>query len=183
MTVEAQEKQPLSIKQPPLLKLLTWTRYVSVIAVLSSLAGSLLMLFIGTQNTLEAFLIVFNPTTELVTSLKPTEEATLQLLESLDNFLVGLAFLYFAYGIYSLFILLGQDAPQAPQWLKVKDITTLKKSLLEVLVVLLSVVFVKGMLEKVKLGNLEWQILIIPLSIMAIALSLRLMGSEGEANQ
>ena len=183
MTFEKDSHLQHQTDLPRLLKLITWTRLISAIAILSSLAGSLLMLFIGAKNTLVAFLIFFGGFSEEPIHIKPDEEATLQLLESLDNFLVGLAFLYFAYGIYSLFINLNQDLPKAPQWLKVKNITVLKKSLLEVFIVLLSVIFVKRMLETIKIGNIEWQILVIPLSIIAIALSTRLMSFEGKSEE
>jgi len=109
-----------------------------------------------------------------------TEEATLRLLEALDDFLIGLAFLYFAYGIYALFINFKEEDLEVPQWLRVKNITVLKKSLLELLLVLLSVVFVKRTLEVVAPSEIQWQILVIPLSIVAIALSTRLM-SGGES--
>ena len=139
------------------------------------------MLLIGSQNTLQAFVIFFTENPAAAVELEPSEEATLLLLESLDNFLVGLAFLYFAYGIYSLFISLNPNVPDfIPQWLKVSSIATLKKTLLEVLVVLLSVVFVKGLLENLSTTGLQWNFLVIPISIVAIALSIRLM-NLGEA--
>ncbi|MDJ0707419.1 MAG: YqhA family protein [Leptolyngbyaceae cyanobacterium MO_188.B28] len=167
---------PPKSKIPRLLRLIVWTRFLSAIAVVSSLLATVLMLLIGSQNTLKAFVVFFAEHPETVGDLEPGEEATLLLLESLDNFLVGLAFLYFAYGIYSLFISLNPSIPEfIPQWLKVSNIATLKKTLLELLVVLLSVVFVKGLLETVSTTGLHWDFLVIPLSIVAIALSIRLM--------
>ena len=163
-------------KIPRLLRLIVWTRFLSAIAVLSSLSATVLMLLIGSQNTFKAFMIFFVENPEPRIELEAGEEATLLLLESLDNFLVGLAFLYFAYGIYSLFISLSPSIPEyIPQWLKVSNIATLKKTLLELLVVLLSVVFVKGLLENISTIGLQWNFLIIPISIIAIALSIRLM--------
>ena len=96
----------------------------------------------------------------------------------MDDFLVGLALLYFAYGIYSLFIQVRTDVENKPAWLDIDSISTLKKTLLELLVVLLSVVFVKGILENETIKVLDWNILVIPASIVAIALSIRLMLSE-----
>lgn len=112
--------------------------------------------------------------------IDPAELATIELLECLDDFLVGLAFLYFAYGIYSLFIQLGRKDPTMPRWLRVSSIGSLKKTLLEVLVVLLTVVFVKGLLERLSFRGLEWTYLVIPLSILAIAASTRLLQFEEE---
>ncbi len=178
MPDEIETAQPQSLTEPPLLlRFMAWSRFISLIAVLAALASALLMIWIGAQNTLKAFLIFVGKVAEASLAISPAEEATLQLLESLDNFLVGLTFLYFAYGIYALFIGL-ERYEKTPQWLRIKDIATLKKSLLEVLVVLLSVIFVKRMLETVKSGNIEWTVLVIPLSIIAIALSTRLMSKE-----
>lgn len=159
-----------------------WTRLISVLAVFSSLVGSLAMFWIGTVNTFKAVLLLVG-VEEAVregSSIEPTELATIELLECLDDFLVGLAFLYFAYGIYSLFIQLGRKTPDLPPWLRVSNIGTLKKTLLEVLVVLLTVIFVKGLLERLSFRGLEWTYLVIPLSILAIAASTRLLQFEGE---
>jgi uncharacterized membrane protein YqhA len=167
---------------PRIATAIKWTRLISVLAVLSSLMGSLVMFWIGTTNTLKAILLVFGVEDAVIegSSIEPNELATIELLECLDDFLVGLAFLYFAYGIYSLFIQLGQKTPDLPSWLRVSSIGTLKKTLLEVLVVLLTVIFVKGLLERLSFRGLEWTYLVIPLSILAIAASTRLLQFEGE---
>lgn len=159
-----------------------WTRLISVLAVFSSLVGSLAMFWIGTVNTFKAVLLLVGVEAAVRegSSIEPTELATIELLECLDDFLVGLAFLYFAYGIYSLFIQLGRKTPDLPPWLRVSSIGTLKKTLLEVLVVLLTVIFVKGLLERLSFRGLEWTYLVIPLSILAIAASTRLLQFEGE---
>ncbi len=154
-----------------------WTRFISVLAVLSSLVGALVMFWIGTTNTVGAILIVAGVKEAVLagSAIDPAELVTIELLESLDDFLVGLAFLFFAFGIYSLFIQLGRKDPNTPAWLQVDSIGTLKKMLLELLVVLLTVVFVKGLLERLSFQSLEWTYLVIPLSILAIATSTRLL--------
>lgn len=159
-----------------------WTRLISVLAVLSSLVGAVVMFWIGTVNTFKTILLVAGIEEIILegSSIKPTELATIELLECLDDFLVGLAFLYFAYGIYSLFIQLGRKDPNTPSWLRVGSIGVLKKTLLELLVVLLTVVFVKGLLERLSFRGLEWTYLVIPLSILAIAASTRLLQFESE---
>ncbi|NJK63360.1 MAG: YqhA family protein [Synechococcaceae cyanobacterium SM2_3_1] len=184
MTVETEasaSKSPdTSLLTPLFIRLARRVRFISFLAVLSSLLGSLLMFIIGTVNTYKAFAIFLGFQQELLaaTGVDPGEEATLQLLESLDNFLVGLTFFFFSYGIYSLCIRLGETNEDDPKWLQVNNIATLKKTLLEVLVVLLSVVFVKGLLERSGEGILQWPVLVIPASIIALALSIRLMSKE-----
>ena len=167
---------------PRVLTAIKWTRFISVLAILSSLVGALVMFWIGTVNTFKAILLVAGVEEAVIegSRIDPAELATIELLECLDDFLVGLAFLYFAYGIYSLFIQLGRKDPDMPRWLRVSSIGSLKKTLLEVLVVLLTVVFVKGLLERLSFRGLEWTYLVIPLSILAIAASTRLLQFEEE---
>ncbi len=103
------------------------------------------------------------------------------LLESLDNALTGLTFLYFSYGIYSLFLADPKANTKTPDWLRVESIGSLKKTLLEVVVVLLSISFVRNLAEGLLSKGLRWEILVIPLSIVAIALSTKLMGFESDS--
>lgn len=170
------------LEVPRLFKLIIWTRFLSAIAIFASLAATLLMLLIGSQNTLKAFAVFFASESEASNLAEPGDQATLLLLESLDNFLIGLAFVYFAYGIYSLFIRQKQieDDGMLP-WLKINSIATLKKTLLEILVVFLSVSFVKGMLEYTEASILEWDVVVFPISIVAISLSLKLMNLDEES--
>jgi uncharacterized membrane protein YqhA len=165
---------------PRLVMAIRWTRFMSVLAVVSSLIGALLMFWIGTVNTLKSVLLVINAEESVVegSRISTTELATLELLECLDSFLVGLAFLYFAYGIYALFIQLGKSDTEAGTWSRLGGISTLKKTLMEVLIVLLTVVFVKGLLERLSFRGLEWTYLVIPLSILALAASTRLLQFE-----
>ncbi len=167
---------------PRVLTAIKWTRFMSVLAILSSLLGALVMFWIGATNTVKAILLVAGVEEAVMAGsrIDPSELATIELLECLDDFLVGLAFLYFAYGIYSLFIQMGRKDPNTPLWLQVSSIGRLKKTLLEVLVVLLTVVFVKGLLERLSFRGLEWTYLVIPLSILAIAASTRLLQFEDE---
>ncbi len=166
---------------PRLVMAIRWTRFMSVLAVISSLAGALIMFWIGTINTWKAFLLVIHAEEAVIegSRISTTELATIELLECLDEFLVGLAFLYFAYGIYSLFIQLGKSDADTNTWTKLGGISTLKKTLMEVLIVLLTVVFVKGLLERLSFRGLEWTYLVIPLSILALAASTRLLQFEG----
>ena len=181
--MEDTSRAPETPKQMPrIYAAIRLTRFVSALSILSSLVGALVMFWIGTINTINAILLVVGAEDAVVegSSVEPTELATIELLECLDDFLVGLAFLYFAYGIYSLFIQLGQKDDNTPSWLRVTNIGTLKKTLLEVLVVLLAVIFVKGLLERLSFRGLEWTYLVIPLSILAIAASTRLLQFEDE---
>lgn len=174
-------------KLPRMTQIMGLTRWFSVVVVLSSLVGALLMFVIGATNTAEAVMhyLEVMPELELLANdtpaagkASPRTVANLQLLESLDNGLTGLTFLYFAYGIYSLFLTNTNTMAEAPRWLKVENIASLKKTLMEVVAVLLAIMFVRVLAEKILTGDLHWEILTIPISITAIALGTRLMFNE-----
>ena len=170
----------LARKLPRTTQLLGLTRWFSIVTVLSSLVGSLLMFLIGAANTGEAVLRYFGLQVDATSTAasSPRPAANLLLLESLDNGLTGLTFLYFAYGIYALFLTNSETMAEAPRWLKVENIAALKKTLLEVVAVLLAVMFVRVLAEKMLTDGPSWEMLIMPAGIIAIAISSRLMFSE-----
>ena len=170
----------LTRKLPRTTQLLGLTRWFSIVTVLSSLVGALLMFLIGAANTGEAvlryFVLQVDATSTAANSPRPA--ANLLLLESLDNGLTGLTFLYFAYGIYALFLTNSETMAEAPRWLKVENIAALKKTLLEVVAVLLAVMFVRVLAEKMLTDGPSWEMLIMPAGIIAIAIGSRLMFSK-----
>jgi uncharacterized membrane protein YqhA len=170
----------LARKLPRTTQLLGLTRWFSIVTVLSSLVGALLMFLIGAANTAEAVLRYFGLRVEATAAAtsSPRPAANLLLLESLDNGLTGLTFLYFAYGIYALFLTTSETMAEAPRWLKVENIAALKKTLLEVVAVLLAVMFVRVLAEKMLTNGPSWEMLIMPAGIIAIAISSRLMFSQ-----
>ena len=170
----------LARKLPRTTQLLGLTRWFSIVTVLSSLVGALLMFLIGAANTGEAVLRYFGLQVDATSTAtnSPRPAANLLLLESLDNGLTGLTFLYFAYGIYALFLTTSETMAKAPRWLKVENIAALKKTLLEVVAVLLAVMFVRVLAEKMLTDGPRWEMLIMPAGIIAIAISSRLMFSQ-----
>ena len=174
------------MKQLPITtKLMGLTRWFSVVAVLSSLVGALLMFVIGAANTGEAvmrYLDVYRSSLDPVAAeANPRPAANLLLLESLDNGLTGLTFLYFSYGIYALFLSPTEDIASRPRWMKVDSIESLKKTLLQVVGVLIAVMFVRTLAERLLADSLTWEILIMPAGVLAIAMSSRLMFSTSKA--
>lgn len=151
-------------------------RYMAIIAVISALVGALLLFLVGGWRTVEAFLIVLG----LIDAIgqESSQTAVIFIIESLDNFLLGFVLLYFAYSTYFLFIAekMSSEAKEKvdmPDWLKVEDLGHMKRVLLEVILVLLAVFFLKLII--VEEDALEWTVLIIPATIVAIALSLKLV--------
>ena len=180
LTDNVQQASRLTRKLPRTTQLLGLTRWFSIVTVLSSLIGALLMFLIGAANTGEAVLRYFGLQVDAVSTAtsSPRPAANLLLLESLDNGLTGLTFLYFAYGIYALFLTNSETMAEAPRWLKVENIAALKKTLLEVVAVLLAVMFVRVLAEKMLTDGPRWEMLIMPAGIIAIAIGSRLMFSE-----
>lgn len=162
-----------------MMRLFFQVRYVAVIAVLASLAGALLLFLIGGFHTFEAFLIALG--LKEMAGQDGMQTAVVQIIESLDNFLLGFVLLYFAYSTYFLFVAKEntpetRDKVDMPQWLKVEDLGHMKRVLLEVILVLLAVFFLKLVITEE--NALEWTVLIIPITIIAIAVSLKLVNFD-----
>jgi uncharacterized membrane protein YqhA len=160
-----------------LFRILAKLRYVSAIAVLSSFIGSALMFVIGGTKVYKGcayFLTGVHPE-GTPAHLTTSDLATIFIIGSLDAFLIGLALLYFGYGIYALVI--DPEAPSrsnAPSWLVPKGIKDLKETLAQVIVIILFVLFVNQLWTH--LYDMTWEIMIIPASIAFLALALKLMG-------
>lgn len=158
-------------------------RYISLVAVVSSLLGAFLMFVVGAVRTVQALLVFFGLRAAEFHELEVDLglETTIRLVESLDSFLFGFVLLYFGFGMYSLFVIPDSGESEkrikvAP-WLEVNSLGQMKRTLLEVIVVLLAVLFVKGVLTT---DEIPWTALVIPITIVSLALSLKLIGFEAE---
>ncbi len=151
-------------------------RYMAVIAAIAALAGALLLFLIGGFHTFEAFKFALG--FEVVSGQDGAQTAVVRIIESLDSFLLGFVLLYFAYSTYFLFVAkenseTAREKVEMPKWLKVEDLGHMKRVLLEVILVLLAVFFLK--LVILEETSLEWTTLVIPAAIVAIAISLKLV--------
>lgn len=156
---------------------LNTTRYTIVAAILASIAGQLLMLYLGTIKVYEAFTIYLaKPSLTqmgLPDHLSHSDVAIALVIESLDAFLLGVVLAYFAYALFRLFVV---PSPADPQ-LSDSDQThmtlgKLKETLAQVIVVVLFILFAR--MVWLNLESLTWEILILPMSIALLALSIRL---------
>ena len=89
--------------------------------------------------------------------------------------------LYFANSIYFLFLRREVEAEgeahiRMPDWLKVQSMGEMKKTLLQVIVVLLAVLFLKVGLETQT--DLSLALLIIPIGIVAIGVTIKLIDTD-----
>ena len=162
-------------------RIVVGSRFLSVAAVLGSFAGSILMCGLGLYNIYLAF-------TEGLRLPDGGEEsfgaaAVISVIEALDRFLIAIVLLYFAYGVYTLFLHPGRSQQELalPDWLRVKQIGQLKQVVAEVIIVVLFVLFLRQALQAFSTPGaiLGWasiaSLLILPVSIALLALALRLV--------
>jgi uncharacterized membrane protein YqhA len=156
-------------------------RYISLIAVVSSFLGALLMAFMGMDHTLRAAIYYFSPAMAVVShrhqdGLNHHELTTLMIIEGIDAFLFSLVLIVFAYGVYYLFIGSGKvhRGFNVPSWMKVTQISELKTTLSQVIIVIIFVKFLADIIES-KSTDMSWNVLILPASVLCLAGSLRLM--------
>ncbi len=175
-------------------KTLSSLRYAAYVAVFSSAAGSLLMFFIGAKKIYKAFINSFVDThmavpklTPELMALVPKDDITIALvIESLDAFLIALILIMFSYGVYVMFIT-GSSTEKdlkVPGTLIPKDIKSLKENLAQTVVIVLIILFARVLW--LNLQTLYWEILIMPASILMLALSIKLLDlkqKEGRAEQ
>lgn len=164
-------------------RIVVGTRFMSIVAVIGSLAGSALMFFLGSYNIFEAFAEGLVP--EQSGPDEPTAEfgtsAVISVIEALDRYLIAIVLLYFAYGVYALLIHPGESEEKLalPDWLRVKQIGQLKQVVAEVIIVILFVLFLRVALQVYTSPqlNLGWQqigaLALLPISIFFLALALR----------
>ena len=169
-----------------MLRIMLGIRWIGLIAVISSIVGSLLMFLVGASDTIKAIKIYFGTAKSGIIGGDKLlgVDVMVNLVAALDSFLFALILFYFAFGIYCLFIRSGSEIEseqkmmnKLPKWLQVKSLGQLKKSLLEVIIVLIAVLFLKDALY-IQTTDLQWTVLIAPISLIALAIVLKLVKFE-----
>ena len=161
-------------------RIIAGTRFFTIIAVLGTLAGSVLMFFLGIVSIYDAFhsVIYYSPDEGDVFG----GSAIIGVIGSLDLFLIAIVLLYFAYGVYSLFIHPEQSEEEMamPAWLRVTQIGQLKQVVAEMIIVILFVLFLRQALEVFSIDDpLTWRgvasLAILPFSTLLLGIALRLV--------
>ena len=152
-------------------------RFISLVAVLGSLLGSILMFIIGGTKiyyAYAAYFLGFQPPTDLG-GLKGSDIATAYLIKSFDAFLIALVLFIFAYGVYSIFVSQKtEEAGSDPlKSVRITTISQLKKILAEIIIIILFVKFLE--IALINLNNLRWELLVMPSSILLLSLSLKFL--------
>ncbi len=151
--------------------------FMALLAVIGSLLGSLLLFIVGAYEVYEAFLLFFGFGHPSVPGQEITE-ATATILSSLDSFLLGFVLLYFAYNLFYLLTFPEQREDRfgpirMPPALHVESLDQMKKTILVIIIVSLSVFLLKENL--LNEDGYVWTDLFVPLSIVAIAAAIKLI--------
>ena len=158
-------------------RLLFSIRYISWVAIVCSITGSLLMFYVGALKTYKAVATIFfgRIPHESLSQLKPANVTTAYLIKSLDAFLIAFVLMIFAFGVYSLFISKHSDIDEtgALKWIRIPSLAHLKNTLAEVIIIILFVNFLEVVLLNLK--NLTWELFVLPGSILLLALSLKFL--------
>lgn len=151
-------------------------RHISLVAVVCSFVGSVIMFCGGALKTSKALAVFFTrwrPEGDYET-VSDITLATKYIVQSLDAFLVALVLMIFSFGIFGLVVKeIETERLPASSWLKISSITHLKNILAEVIVIILFVQFLEIVL--LKLDSLEWEMLVLPVGIALLAVSLKLL--------
>jgi len=159
-------------------------RYAAVLAVIAPFFGAVLMLLLGTKDTIEAYLIFFG-LEQPEGAVSAGESAMILLVASIDHFLFSAILIIFAIGLYALFFRSishgagGDGHKKIPSWRHLKKLGGMDEMLLKVIIMLLAVSFLEFMLTT-GIGNLNWTLLVVPLTIIALAIGLRWMSVASE---
>ena len=163
-------------------KMLNMVRFVSWISIVSSLLGAVVMFYVGAGKTILAVKHVVlgkDPAGDSLTAMTKGDFATVYVLKSLDSFLIGFVLLIFAYGIFCLFMREEKESSiPGYDWIRVLSIRQLKAILAEAMIIILFVKFLEIVLTHV--AALNWEILILPFSILLLSIALRLVDLAGE---
>jgi uncharacterized membrane protein YqhA len=157
-----------------LLGCLLGLRAIMLIGSAGAMVGSLLMFLQGGFYLYEAWHTLMSPGAEA-----HERAVTVPVLEAVDAFLFGIVLVIFAYGIAIGFVFTLPESigRTLPNWMKIEGVSQLKGILSEVVIVVLIVIFARVVVEAN--GKFEWSMLILPISILLIAVGLRMIELAG----
>jgi uncharacterized membrane protein YqhA len=162
-------------------------RYAAVLAVIAPFFGAILMLLLGTKDTIEAYLIFFG-LEEPEGAIETGEAAMIKLVASIDHFLFSAILVIFAVGLYALFFRTSSRSAEkhglnkTPSWKHLKSMGGMDEMLLKVIIMLLAVNLLEYILIT-GIDSLDWPVLIMPLTIIALAIGLKWMSAASEEEE
>ncbi|KIX14757.1 YqhA family protein [Dethiosulfatarculus sandiegensis] len=144
-------------------------RHVAVIAVFCSMIGAVFLLGLGVLKT---WLIVNSFFVDFSVSL-----AAVELIKVADTFLIGLALMIFAFGVFDLFVykVSAVVCPAKPDWLTFRTIDDLKQVLAKIILVILLIAFFEFVLKTSSSLDEAWELLAIPVGMVLFAWAFKLL--------
>lgn len=118
----------------------------------------------------------------------PAKEIQLLTLGVVDMFLFAMVMMIFSFGTYNLFISkidnVGRDIRNneiRPNWVNIKDFGGLKTIFIKVVIMILIIIFLEQVVKNIDLFKEDvYSLLVIPVGIVLIAFSLKLLHSGEE---
>ena len=151
------------------------TRYFSLVAVIASILGSILMHIIGAIKVFSAYKSYF--IASVSTLDVPTSKANISityLIQAIDAFLIAVTLMIFASGIYSLFVRrVPEEEDNRARFFKISSIAELKRMLTELVIIILMVKFLEESLQNV--GSYSWDLLVVPVGVLLLAAAVRVL--------
>ncbi|MGA8260534.1 MAG: YqhA family protein [Arenicellales bacterium] len=160
-------------------KIAVGARLVTLLATMASTLGAIIMIVIGLEDT---FLAVWIQLGAKAGPMPPGDATAIRVISALDRFLMAIVLLYFAYGVYVLFVRPEKSTEELgiPKWLRIEGIGQLKQTVAEVIVVVLFVLFLRVAMETFVAHGPEFaygellKLLTLPVSIFLLAAALKL---------
>jgi uncharacterized membrane protein YqhA len=156
----------------PIERMVARFRYISIIAVVASGFGALLMFVIGAVKVVRAYKTYLSENLlSGAIALQGATAAITFLVQAIDAFLIAIGLMIFGGGIYNLFI---HPVPEGQRRLfGIETITQLKSLLAELVVVILMVKFLEEALHS--RDGYQWDMIVLPIGVLLIAIAVRLL--------
>ena len=152
-------------------------RYASLVMILTSLVGAVALIYIGAEKMFRGIWDYFTGTMppNAIEVAQLSDVFIIRALESLDAFLIAFALISFGYGIlFLVFLSHRPKTARVPEVLVPDSLGALKASLMQVVLVVLTVYFVR--VAWLDIEELDFTLWAIPGAILLIAVSIRVSG-------
>ncbi len=148
-------------------------RYVSLVMVFTSFMGAIALIFIGAEKMFRGIWDYFTGAMppNVIEAAGPSDVFIVRALESLDAFLIAFALFTFGFGIlFLVFLSPRPETTRVPEALVPESIAALKTSLMQVVIVVLTVYFVR--VAWLEIEEMDFSLWALPGSILLIAASM-----------
>ena len=148
-----------------------WSRYITILAVFGTFVGAIFLLIAGTLDLLSAIFSAFASIGEAHMS----GHLKIELVETVDTFLVAIVLIVIALGLYQLFV---SPIDGLPPWLRAHGVGDLEKRLAGMVITVLAVIFLIQAVQWDSGIDILWIGLSIGAVIVAVAYFLRIEETE-----